>query len=99
MGTPGRTFKMIRTAIILLLVSILVQNTLLDDNDDVGKQAEEAVKKIGNDIENAGEKVLATAQDGMSKINEKVNEMASSSGERGMSLYCGVLLLLVIFFK
>ena len=27
------------------------------------------------------------------------DQQASSSGERGMSLYCGVLLLLVIFFK
>merc|ERR1712126_682119 len=99
MGTLGRTFKMIRTAIILLLVSILVQKTLLDDNDDVGEQAKEVVKKVGEQakevVEKAGDGARAIGND----VIEKVNEMTSSSGERGMSLYCGVLLALVIFFK
>ena len=34
------------------------------------------------------------------KFQNKLMEiLTNSSGERGMSLYCGVLLLLVIFFK
>ena len=33
-------------------------------------------------------------------VNEKISlVLANSTGERGMSLFCGVLLFLVIFFK
>merc|ERR1712098_627475 len=105
MGTLGRTFKMIRTAIILLLVSILVQTTLLDDT------IQDNLKKVGDAIQDNAEKVGDALQDNAEKVgdaltdnlenagNEIKNQLTSSSGERGMSLYCGVLLALVIFFK
>merc|ERR1711915_1002217 len=110
MGTPGRTFKIIRTTIILLLVSILVQKTLLDDDvvdslKDAGKQAGDTLKQMGDNIQDKMKDVGKQAGDTINQIVEntkdKLNEMttSSSSGERGMSLYCGVLLLLVIFFK
>merc|ERR1712083_637312 len=108
MGTPGRTFKMIRTTIILLLVSILVQKTLLDDDvvdslKDAGKQAGDTLKHTGDNIQDkmkdVGKQVGDTVNQIVENTKDKWNEMtSSSSGERGMSLYCGVLLLLVIFF-
>merc|ERR1711973_475485 len=101
MGTLRRTFKMIRTAIILLLVSIFVQTTLLDDT------IQDNLKKVGDAIQDNAEKVGDALQDNAEKVgdalqdtgNEIKNQLTSSSGERGMSLYCGVLLALVIFFK
>ena len=47
---------MIRTTIILLLVSILVQKTLLDDDvvdslKDAGKQAGDTLKQTGDNIQ------------------------------------------------
>merc|ERR1712066_230880 len=171
MGTPGRTLKMNRTSVILLLVTVLLPEIFCGDSSqdwisDINDKGKTLLSKLGftndqtpnlNDIlqnfkineetlgeitsvftENEDKKKLMNAlsdkeqlkklvnektelaqakvdefvekiQDKVKDMNEKdkkmsedanqANVLANSTGERGMSLYCGVLLALVIFFK
>merc|ERR1711988_1770977 len=173
-NTPGRTLKMNRTSIILLLVTVLLPEIFCGDSSqdwisDINDKGKALLSKLGftndqtpnlNEVlqnfkideetlnkitsaftENEDMKKLintlsdkqelkklvnektslaqAKVDEFVEKIQDKVKDMnenanqakemsedanqanvlANSSGERGMSLYCGALLLLVIFFK
>merc|ERR1711988_168155 len=115
MGTLGRTFKMIRTSVILLLVTVLLPEIFCGDSSqdlasELGDEFNDVLEKLGITKESLGEiNTKNKVTEFFAKIQNKFNpdqqasssgdQQASSSGERGMSLYCGVLLALVIFFK
>ena len=58
-------------------------------------KVDEFVEKIQDKVE----KMNKDANEDDDEDEDEANVLANSTGERGMSLYCGVLLLLVIFFK
>merc|ERR1712025_1044355 len=96
MGTLGRTFKMIRTSVILLLVTVLLPEIFCGDSSqdlasELGDEFNDVLEKLGITKESLGEintknKVTEFVANMQNKIKEmSADQQASSSGDQQAS--------------